>query len=350
MSEQYVDAMLVLDDFPANASFWWRTQQEAFGYPVSDEGGWARQWRKQAAAPFFSARFLSPLADIFDEFDIRGKFTLLPCPAGLGRLDRSVRGISPSDLSIMLDWMRTRIVPRFDITLEVLTHSMAYDYTREALLPHSESAWVNYLGAENRDEELAGYFRFGWDILSAVGIHARGLTVGGIADCSGIGRDAVARYNYHPPGLCRTLLAVEREKNPGINMSCLWSLAAPVSATSRKTADPEIIYRQPDGACVYSIYCPFHEILLDVFCGEGDPLKAADQWISADLDHGALVTCAESGTVVGINVHAQTFSSIGTGLGMVLFRTVCHRMRQRYGKRLRWSTPLELIQRRGIHA
>src|SRR5579872_2744395 len=48
-------------------------------------------------------------ADLVETTRIRGKFSVIPYPFGLGRVDRAVRGVSDADRRYFLDVTRERI-------------------------------------------------------------------------------------------------------------------------------------------------------------------------------------------------------------------------------------------------
>jgi len=151
-----VRACLIVDDVPIAAAYWMRLQQLACGYTPT-ETGWGYRWRELASSAFMRISDLREFADFADENNIRGKFTVLPCPAGLGRIDQRIRGLSDAHLAELLNIVRTQIAPRFDITPEVLTHTMAIQPETGALLPHTEIAWLSHLLASGRTEAVTDY-------------------------------------------------------------------------------------------------------------------------------------------------------------------------------------------------
>jgi len=347
MSNQPIDACLIIDDVPLNATYWTREQQTAFGYRPKDTGIWGENWRAQGAAPFFPVHLAHEFADFVEESDIRGKFTLLPCPAGLGRIDRSVRGYPDDELRELVALVRERLVPRFDITPEALTHSMAFDPATEGLLPHTESAWMTHLSATGKQEELRAYLRFAWTVLGNVGIQAHGITLGGMPDSSNIGSGESLLAGHHREGLAEALMAVEREFESDVSTSFMYTGSPPISEAGRTLGVPETIYTAPDGARVFELCSTFGDVLLGVFNGTGDVSAETDKLISPDLERGAFIECVEVGQILGITVHGQTLNALNTGFGFQILREAVRRLRNRYGRRLIWHTALELHERIG---
>ena len=61
------------------------------------------------------------------ENGVRGKFSVIPCPAGLGRIDEGLPMFSRDQQASWLSMCRECIVPNWDITPEMMTHSYVVD-------------------------------------------------------------------------------------------------------------------------------------------------------------------------------------------------------------------------------
>jgi len=305
--------------------------------------GWSRDWPRQRAAPFISVEHTRQFADLVEEFGVRGKFTVLPCPGGLGRVDQSVRGLEDAALSGLLDIVRQRIVPRFEICPEILTHTMALVPANGALLPHAESAWVSHLAARSDLTELMEYLRHGWTVLSGVGLQATGLTVGGMNDPSGIGKDRSLADGYHREAMGKAMFAVMREFGQTNRDAFIFTGPPMRHPDTLRYLAPEKCYESATGERLYDLHCFPPDMLLGLYYGEGDVQKETEPFISADLNQGSLVEHVESGKALVFHTHCSTLSSLNTGLGLQMLREILTRLRDRYGKRIQWMTPAELI-------
>ena len=343
-----IPACLIIDDFPANASYWAREQRKAFGYavPVQSSVDYGWNWPEQAAAPFMPLSLLHQFADFVEECDVRGKFTVLPCPAGMGRIDRRTRAYADADLQELLAVVRERLVPRFDITPEVLTHTMAFDLDTEALLPHSERAWIAHLSATGRVDALQAYFHQAYTILHNVGIQAHGLTIGGLPDPSGIAQGQV--IDDHRENIAKALLAVEKEFSDDVADSFLYTGAPSVIPRNATRMAPEVIYASPRGERVYELIAGIDEQLLPCYRGTGDVAAETDKLVSPDLASGVYIDCINARGSLVIVAHAQTMMSLNTGQGFQVLRNAVRRLRERYGAQLVWQTPLELSRAVGV--
>lgn len=345
--EKQINACFIVDDTPANGTYWARLQQTAFGYKAS-ETGWATNWRSLAPAGLFRPDHARAFADFVEEFGIRGKFTFLPCPAGLGRVDRSIRGYTDEELKGLIGVVRDRVAKRMDITPEVLTHSMAFDPEAGALLPHTETAWVSYLCRTRQMEKLQAYIRAAYSILHNVGLTPHGLTTGGMEDFSGIGENQSVLHGFHRDALGEALLKVESEFVTDCKRSFVYTGSPPVSEASKQRRVPELVYESVDGGRVFEIHSIVEDPIFDVMHGPKDLVaKTTDALISHDLSRGLYVNEAEAGRTIVLTVHAQTLLAMNTMAGLQVIREACRRLRERYGKRLVWHTASELCDKIG---
>ncbi|HVA90446.1 MAG TPA: hypothetical protein VNL71_11460 [Chloroflexota bacterium] len=119
-----------------------------------------------------SRELVDRFADLVEATKIRGKFSVIPYPFGLGRVDQAVAGVSGADLAYFLDVTRERIAPWLDITPEALTHWNALDLATGQLLPLWEHVW-----SRDQDREtLLPYLALGLEILDQVGLPCKGVT------------------------------------------------------------------------------------------------------------------------------------------------------------------------------
>jgi len=93
---------------------------------------------------------------------IAGAFTVLPFPAGLGRIDQNLRGYDECELKEWLNIARELLVPRFDIHPKALSSTLAVKLSDMSLLKNiSEHAFLS-----GQDEQtLAIYLATASDIL-----------------------------------------------------------------------------------------------------------------------------------------------------------------------------------------
>jgi hypothetical protein len=112
---------------------------------------------------------------------VRGKYSLVPNPACVGWLDRELPGWSRGDLNDSLKLVRELIVPNWDITPEMVTHTRLIDVTTgRPVEPAGPATMENSYPPEKKSaDELAGYIAYALRILKNCEIPCTGITTPG---------------------------------------------------------------------------------------------------------------------------------------------------------------------------
>ena len=128
--------------------------------------------------PWEESEFLIP-NDFVRRFDkvvrrygIKGKYSVMPMPSMLGRIDQKLSYVPQAHLKEFLKIVRERIMQNFDITPEILTHQNAYDLKSGTYGNIREDDWVAHASVE----EMTEYFVLANQILKNVGIIPNGMT------------------------------------------------------------------------------------------------------------------------------------------------------------------------------
>ena len=97
-------------------------------HPGTEPSGWERLHDKLGTmASTVPADFAREWGEWCGEQGIRGKFSMVPFPAGVGRIDQNFPGHPERELREWLRVTREIIQPNFDITPEILTHTRVVD-------------------------------------------------------------------------------------------------------------------------------------------------------------------------------------------------------------------------------
>ena len=83
--------------------------------------------------------FTREVAEFCLEHDVKGKYSVVPCPAGLGRIDHGLPMFSKAQQKSWLQICRDLIMPNYDITPEMITHTYVADL--ETLVPIDFNFW-----------------------------------------------------------------------------------------------------------------------------------------------------------------------------------------------------------------
>jgi hypothetical protein len=265
----------------------------------------------------FTARW----ADVVEEFGVRGKFSVLPVPAGIGRIDRPLPDVKPADQAEFLRIMRERVCPLMDICIEFLTHFHAWDLKRERPVDYTEKTMAPFT---NRGH-LTEYFSYGLRILNAVGLEPTGATSPG-ASCreiewayQGAIRDAVrevrglpiAWYFLHvddrSPVVLPRIMSLDRERGE----ACVTMVSAGNDPSWRTQSE--------------------------------EP-STLDDLITADGQSGRLVDLYRNRSVIGFHTHWQSLFSEGRATGLSDFRITLGRIREHLGDGVLWMKCSELAR------
>ena len=165
-----VPLSLIIDDSTVlvNLNYFWMRDR----IPVD---GQARRW--QDVPVVHPESFTREFAEFCLREGVRGKFSIVPCPAALGRIDEGLPMFSRQQQDSWLAMCRELIVPAFDITPEMLTHTVVLDpYTLQPVTP---SIWEQYdwrALPEGDPDHLIAYVAAACRILVEAGFAPTGVT------------------------------------------------------------------------------------------------------------------------------------------------------------------------------
>lgn len=269
--------------------------------------------------------FLEQFIAVCQRHGTRGKFSILPYPAGLGSILEGWDGCDLAEIQRWLDLVRTHLVPNFDITPEILTHTRSLDIETGTLYDQSEQAWM----ADQDLTTLTSYMSAATKILHAAGFVSSGITQpvsfsGSRADYTRATLEAVRAVGgpsvtFHfidehtagPPFWEPEAVWLDRERGEAvvdIGNTCpdfCWFTQQPHNRQAQETADRFI---SPDGTTGH---------LID--------LIAADAWL--------ITVC-----------HWQSIYSDGSRAGLLALDEVWDRLTRHIGPRLLWMTTGEIAQ------
>ena len=262
------------------------------------------------------------------ETGIRGDFTVLPYPAGLGRVDDRLEGYDQGELRAWMALARTMIAPQFDIHCEILTHTNALDLQTWKLLPISEHAW-----SEQQDETtLAKYFATAMQILKEAGLPNHGVT----QPCFYRGDESL---------YARALLAAEKKVN-GRKVTHNFLHMDGVA----HTVPPRITHLdEGTGEAVVSVWCGTDDFIWNTQeTGSAEssqsPETLADRFLTADGGRGRLVDLLHGGGPLVLVTHWQSLFSNGSRLGLDTYREVVARIQSHLGAQVEWRKLSEMTE------
>lgn len=171
-------SLIVDDSCPViNLTYFWIHQRHAWKarhHPGVAPKTWEGNTSKlQQIPPTIPADFAWEWAEWCWENGVKGKFSLIPFPAGVGRVDEGFPDFPLQEYQSWLRIYREIIWPNFDLTPEMLTHTSVVDLNTFQLTEEWEQVeWVD----PPIDNRLTDYIVTAMEMLNNVGIPCEGVT------------------------------------------------------------------------------------------------------------------------------------------------------------------------------
>jgi hypothetical protein len=248
---------------------------------------------------------------------VKGKYSIVPYPACVGRLDRGLPGWTQKELADSIELVRTVLMPNWDIHPEMITHTRVIDLKTGH--PHPELSlkfMENWEWTTGRSaDEIADYMAYALRILKNIGLPCDGITTPG-----GFGNKAL-------PQLAQATLHAVRDV-----------FGAEIPHYFRHLYDkgdesvaPRVEYANGlDGAdprCVVSIIGCTGD-----WTGGWDNTSpgGADKFITEDLQRGRMVEIIQRGEPALMLAHWTGVYWNGQELGFKIFQEVVRRLHARF--------------------
>jgi len=247
---------------------------------------------------------------------VKGKYSIVPYPACVGRLDRGLPGWSRKDLDDSIKLVREFMMPNWDIHPEMLTHTRVIDLATGQPYPQATEKFMENWGwsQDKSAEVLTDYMAYALRILKNVGLDCEGITTPG--GFGGQNRDNLAKatlescrdvFNAEIPHYFRDLFTNDRSVTPLVQY-----------ASGLDSDDPK---------CVVSIIgCTG-----DWFGGwDGLVPGSVDKFITQDLKGGRLPKVIDKGEPAILVCHWPGIYYNGEEIGFNIFKEVVRRVHSRY--------------------
>ncbi len=248
---------------------------------------------------------------------VKGKYSIVPYPACVGRLDRMLPGWTQRELNDSLELVRTVMMPNWDIHPEMVTHSRVIDIrTGHPHTDHSLKFMENWEWTTGRSaDEIASYLAYALNILKNVGLPCEGVTTPG-----GFGGKAL-------PQLAQASLEAVRD---------VFSAEVPhyfrhLYSEGNESVAPRVEYARDldttDPRCVVSIIGCTGD-----WTGGWDntPVGGVDRFITADGRSGRMVDVIERGEPALALAHWTGIWWNGQELGFKVWQEVVRRLHARF--------------------
>jgi len=248
---------------------------------------------------------------------VKGKYSIVPYPACVGRLDRLLPGWTARELAGSLDLVRTVLAPNWDLHPEMVTHTRVIDTRTGHPYPETSLAFMENWdwSAGKSVDELADYLAYALRILKNAGLPCEGITTPG-----GFGSRA-------RPQLAQATLQSVRD----VFGAEIPHYFRDLHDRGTESVAPRVEYASgldgPDPRCVVSLLACTGD-----WTGGWDnsPPEGADKFITADLQRGRLVEVIQRGEPAYLLAHWTGVYWNGQELGFKIFQEVVRRLHARF--------------------
>jgi len=260
--------------------------------------------------------FVRTFGEWCHEHGVKGKYSIVPYPACVGWLDRTLPGWSQRELADSLELVRTLMLPDWDIHPEMVSHTFVVDTTTGRPFPERSQYFMeNWRWTDGKSvDQLADYMSYALRILKNVGLPCEGITTPG-----GFGNRVLPELSQATLESCRDVFAAEIPHYFRHLYTDDRSVAPRVEyAAGLDTDDPR---------CVVSIIgCTG-----DWFGGwDGLTPGSVDRFIAKDLKGGRLPEVIDRGEPACLVCHWPGIYYNGEELGFNIFKEVVRRVHARY--------------------
>jgi len=276
---------------------------------------YARDWRSWPVE--IPDSFVRRFGNWCAEHGVKGKYSIVPYPACVGRLDRGLPGWSRRELDESLALVRTLMLPNWDIHPEMVTHTRVIDLgTGHPYADHSTKFMENWEWTTGRSaDELGAYLAYALRILHEVGLPCEGVTTPG-----GFGAKVLPQLSVATGQAVRDVF---RAEIPHYFRHAIEQ--GPESVAPRVENAGGLDSRNPQ--CVVSIVA----CTSDWTGGwNNTPPAGPDLFISPELKSGRMVDVIERGEPAVMLSHWTGIHWNGRELGFQVFQEVVRRLHARF--------------------
>ena len=286
---------------------------------------WHCTWEKHVK--LIPNRLASEFAAMCERHGVMGKFSLMPMPAALGRIDQSLVGVSEAHRKGFLKIIHERIAPRFDITPELTTHLTAF-----TPIDRNQHMWEDEWVAQASADEIADYIAFSLRMLEEAGFKPNGVT--SPWDTGSTNEEAYAE------GVCRAIYRVQRRKTS-------WYFRA---FAGDRPLGPTVRWRDDKrGIKIISVPANAGDIFWHTQYGSAAEAKriaeaGVEQFLSADGKTGRIRELVDARMPVTLATHWQSLFSNGRFAGLAGLKLLLGRISKHFGDEIQWMRCSDLMR------
>jgi hypothetical protein len=261
---------------------------------------------------------------------VRGKYSLVPYPACVGWLDRELPGWTRKELHESLKLVRELMVPSWDITPEMITHTHVIDLkTGRPLEPPGAATMENSWPPKKQSaDELASYIAYALKLLKNCDIPCTGVTTPG-----GFGNQ------------CRPELSLAMRQAVTDIFAAEIPFYFKYVAEAQESTQPRLEQVQGGTAESPSLVVNVPAGTGDWFGSwDGDQVPDGNKYISEDATAGRMVELIERGEPAVMFGHWAGFYSNGSKRGFEACKRVITTINAHFSHRTLWMKTSEMAR------
>jgi hypothetical protein len=291
--------------------------------------------------------FLDRYCDVMERWEIKGKFSIVPAPAGKGDI---IRGIEGFDRSITQDWLdtaKTRLSSLCDFCPEGITHNLAVDLSDDgrwaidesissSIMDRSTSDWKFFPEGESHwsqhqtRETLTPYLTAELEYLKRAGF-----------DCTGVTSPWVFGIEVEEEYIASIVAAQKAVYGRDFSwyfLHMLWS---------KPETRPWIAY-QDNGTTLVAIAATVKDWWWDTINSPRTDREwinsIADKMLTADGKSGQIIDVLDAGGWPVVLTHWQSLFSNGLETGLVVLDELGKRVNEHLAERVEWMKCSEVAE------
>ncbi len=279
-----------------------------------------QDWRKMPAE--IPDDFVRKFGEWCGEQGVKGKYSIVPFPACVGRVDRELPGWTSRELKASLDLVRNLMMPNWDIHPEMVTHTRVIDTKTGHPFPqHGLEYMENWRWTDGKSvDELADYLSYALRILKNAGLACQGITTPG-----GFGGRVQGELAQAALESVRDVFRAE-----------IPHYFKYVTASGEANVEPRVEFASgldtDDPRCIVSIIACTGDWTGGWDCSDhGD----VDKFITPDLSGGRMVEVIDRGEPALMLAHWTGIYFNGEESGFKIFQEAVRRIHAKYNN-LRW--------------
>ena len=271
--------------------------------------------------PAFAKKFSA----VCRENGIKGKFSVVPMPGGLGRVDRKLNRVPAEIVCETLRIIKKEIEPIFSITPEILTHYQAYDVNNDKFLHVFEDVYFSHLSVP----EITDYVSLALEILQNCGLNPTGVT--SPWSC------AIDNEMNYARGIGKAFRRVMKTDRCFYFLHSYDDMKKPVLMCNSKITGQVV-------SIPNNTFDPFSGTMLPagVRAARVSAGKNIDRILSPDGKTGIARELFEQGFPIILISHWQRLYSDGRLIGLEGLDLLAQRVNRVFGKQIQWVTFQEL--------